>query len=416
MSKTESGLLVLPNGIKVSWLALPHTRLAHCAFVFDTGSRDEGPGQIGMAHFMEHMLFKGTRRRKAHHILNRIDSVGGEIDAYTTKEKTYYYTAAAAEYLERSFELLADVTLAPSFPPKEIEKEKIVVADEIDMYLDNPEESVQEEFDAMVFAGHSLGNRILGDKASVAAFDQAGLQAFHAAQYGGDGLTVALAGAVDERKATRLAEKYLANLSFPARKPLPRAAPRPAEPCEAVLEAGSQQTSLALGGPAFSRDHALRPALQLLTYYLGGPAMNNRLNMEVREKHGLTYNIYAYYYPFSDAGLWGAYAGCDPRNARKVERLVRKELVRQCDKTLSPAKLKQLKRQFLGHLMLSHENAQNRLLHLARDVQDYGAEQSIDRITDMFEAVSAAQMQEAAQSVLAPGNLSLAIYEGQFGE
>lgn len=404
-------ILTLANGLRLTYRYAPITRLAHCGVIINAGTRDERPDEMGIAHFLEHLTFKGTQKRKAVQILSRIDSVGGELNAYTTKDKTCFYTSTADEYFERAMELLADVVFNSTYPAKEIEKEKNVVREEIDMYQDNPEETIFEAFEKAAFEGHPMSFPILGLKKTIARFDAEMLRAFFARRYTAENIVVSVTGNVPPEKVITVAQKYFAETSIGRGTSQPREAPAPRpNPVRWVKRKPYQQANFILGGNAYPHRQGNYYAMQLLVNYLGGPSMNSRLNLAIREKYGLTYNLYAFYTPMLDSGLWGVYGGCEEAALKKTLLLLQNELTTLCENPPADAKLDKIKRQYIGHMRLSSEGLGAQMLAFGKETLDYGRIRSLEESVDCINAVTAEQIAEAVETYLLPDVLNRVIY------
>lgn len=405
-------IIYLENGIRVILEFVPNSRLSHVAYVFDAGSRDEHPNEVGLAHFTEHMLFKGTRKRKSYHILNRIDAVGGDLNAYTTKEKTQYYAIVQNEHTGRAIELLRDIAFDSVFPEREIERERQVIEEEIDMYADNPEESILEDFDQLLFTEHPLGQPILGKRELLTRYTSSDFLEFTRRNYVGKRLVVCLSGGFSLKQAERLINKLLAPLSFHGNSESNRIPPIPrlAEPSR-VVQRNVQQMHSVWGGMACSLHHDHYLPMQVLTYLLGGPAMNNRLTLNIREKHGLTYNLYSYFNPYQDCGTWGVYAGYDAASHDRINQLVLHELDVLVQDALTERQLNALKKQYIGSLILSSENRLHRISGHAKDLLDFGELQSLDNSIEHIKALTSIQLLEAAQTYFNKANILNLVYQ-----
>ncbi|MBX3102655.1 MAG: insulinase family protein [Bacteroidetes bacterium] len=400
----------LPAGLQMVHQRVRDTRLVHLALVINTGSRDERPQELGMAHFLEHMLFKGTHKRRAYHILSRIDNVGGELDAFTTREKTCLSATVTREYLDRALELLLDMAFHSTLPEAEMGKEKAVIAEEIDMYEDTPEDSILEAFDALVFPGHTLGAPILGTRKSLAGISRDMALHFYHGQYRPDNMVLSVAGNLAASRVLSLLQKYPLLQHTADYQPPARTAPAPHRPVREVRKKPVTQAHYILGGRAYALQEAHYVPWLLLNSYLGGPAMNNRLSLSIREKYGLSYNIYSFYTPYTDRGIWGVYAATDAENIPRLQALVHKELQRLMQEALSPAKVAAIRKQYAGNLVMAWENSSARMMGLANDLLDgrkpYTLEEALQRIHD----VTGAQMQQAAIECFAPDSLSELVY------
>lgn len=400
----------LPNGLVWAHIPKAGTRAVHAGLAVNVGSRDETPPLAGMAHFIEHMLFKGTRTKSLGFIQNRIDRTGGELNAYTTKEKTCLHASLLAHGAERAIELLADMALESVFPAEEIEKEKSVIAEEIDMCQDNPEEAIGDQFDELIFPDHSLAAPILGKAETVETFDTPTVSGFARANYTVSRMGFCFAGKIPLEHARELVYKYFGHL--PGGVPKPQSPPpMPATPRRLTVRKPIQQAHFILGGQAPAARDADYVAFSLLNYLLGGPPMNTRLNLNIREKYGLTYNLYSFYTPYTDCGSWGVYGGCDLDELPNVLQLVEHELLKLTTAPLKPETLVKFKRQFVASMILGSENVLSVGLGMVKDYLDFGRVYTLqDSIADIRN-LTAEQLLETAQRWMAPDKLSLLVYE-----
>lgn len=405
----KANSLELNNGLRILHIAIPHTRVVHCGIILNTGSRHEIESENGIAHFIEHMIFKGTNRRKTYHILNYLESLGGDLNAYTTKEKTVIYATIRAEYIQRAIELLSDIAFNSTFLEKEIAKEKQVVAEEIDMYRDTPEEAIFEDFDQLLFQKDPLGRPILGSRESIADFNHDQLKQFTQRNYTGSRTVLAVVGNIPFKKVCHWAKKYLSDL--PKGKVLPKnKALTQYQARQETTESTGQQAHFLLGNRAYPRRKGLFIPFYLLNNYLGGPANNTRLNLNIREKHGLTYSIYSTYTPFSDTGEWSVYFACEPRYLNRVRNLTLSELKHFRNKKIGSLRLNQIKKQLIGQLTIGHENLLGQMLALGKNELDFNKFFSLEEMALDIEKVTASEILEAANQVFAQDQLSSLIY------
>jgi predicted Zn-dependent peptidase len=400
---------VLSNGTRLVYLKVP-SQVAHLGFFFAAGSRHESANQIGLAHFLEHCLFKGTEKRKALHILSRIDSVGGELNAYTAKEEMCLYASFSKEHTQRAIDLLADISIYSTFPQKEIEKEKEVILDEINSYLDSPSDKIFDDFDAKLFEGHPLGQNILGTKESVSGFTQQDLQAYVKQYFTADNMVVSFVGNIPLTKLKVALEKALAAMPLTAERPSPHPFTG-ATPFNEALKEANYQAHAVLGGLAPSYHQDERIAMSLLINILGGPALNSRLNLSVRERYGYAYSIEANYHTFADTGYWQIYFGSESKNVNKTLALIDKELEKLRDKTLTASQLLQAKRQFKGHLALGMDVNSGLMQGLGKSMLAFG---QIDTIAEMHQAIdkiTVEEIQELAQKYLRKSEMSSLIFD-----
>lgn len=394
----EFEMLTLPNGIRVVHKEISHTRITHCGFFLDIGSRDEGPLQQGLAHFWEHMAFKGTRRRKAFHILNRLDSVGGELNAYTTKEKICFYASSLTEYFPKAFDLLTDITFDSIFPEKQIENERKVILEEMAMYFDSPEDAIQDEFDDVVFQGHSMGRNILGTEESIRSFQKKDFKNFIQENLDTSRIIFVSVGNLSFKKVVKLAEKYLKDIPVHSNAPT-RKEYDSYKPSFKKEYRNLTQSHAAIGRTAFSLNDENRVPFSMIINLLGGPGMNSRLNLAAREKYGYVYSIDATYHPFTDTGMWGIYFGTDPDQLQKVYNLVLKELRRLKEKPLGAIQLHKAKEQIMGQLAMSEENNLSLMLLIGRALLDLDQVPTMKEIFSRIEKVNADQIVDISREM-----------------
>ena len=402
-------LHTLPNGIRIIHKQVSHTKIAHSGFLLDIGSRDEKPEQLGIAHFWEHMAFKGTKKRKSFHILNRLETVGGELNAYTTKEKLCFYASVLDNHFEKAFELLTDITFNSVFPGKEIEKERGVILEEMAMYLDTPEDAVVDEFDNVVFQNHSLGNNILGTRESVSGFKKQDFLQFIQDNMSTERLVFCSVSNLPFEKVLKLSQKYLA--------PLPRIQSNRErqpfglyQPNRINLEKPISQAHCMIGCPAYALPDEKRIPFFMLSNILGGPGMNSRLNLAVREKHGLVYTIDANYTTYIDTGLFGIYFGTEKKQLNRTISLVLKELRILREKPLGTVQLHTAKEQLMGQLAMAEESNIGLMMMLGKSILDLDKVETLNEIFDQIRKTTAKQLQEIANEILHEDNLSYLNY------
>ena len=401
----------LSNGIRIVHLPV-NSEVAHCGFIINTGSRDELPDENGMAHFIEHSIFKGTTKRKAYHILNRIDNVGGEINAYTTKENTCVYASYTKNYFERATELLSDILFNSIYPKNEIEKEKDVIIDEIQSYQDSPIEQIYDDFEEMVFAEHPLALNILGTEKTVKKFDREDILNFLKNNYHTDQMVFSVVGDIPFKTVIRIAYKYFGDIPESTRQNK-RTLFAKYVPESKRINRDNHQVHCTIGNVAYSATDKRKNAFILLNNILGGPAMNSRLNMGIREKYGFTYNIESLYTSYIDTGLFSIYLGTDQRNIDKSINLVLKELKQLKNKSLSSLQLQRAKQQLIGQITLGEENKSNVMLGMGKSLILYDKVDSIQEVHDKINKITAEQLQEVANEVFDDKQLSMLIYENK---
>ncbi|CAN5918803.1 pitrilysin family protein [soil metagenome] len=398
-------LHTLPNGIRVLHKQVTSTKISHSGFVLDIGSRDENEDQQGLAHFWEHMAFKGTAKRKSFHIINRLESLGGELNAYTTKEKICFYASVLDKHFDKAFDLLTDITFNSVFPGREIEKERGVILEEMAMYLDAPDDAVVDEFDAVVFKGHSLGNNILGDRESVSRFKKADFLRFIGQNMSTDRVVFSSVSNWPFEKVVKLAEKYLADIPRMAverqRRPFTGYGPS-----VVTSEKPIMQAHCLIGCPAYPLSDPKRIPFFMLSNILGGPGMNSRLNLAVREKHGLVYTIDANYATYLDTGLFGIYFGTEKKQLKRTTSLVLKEIKKLREKPLGTLQLHQAKEQLMGQLAMAEESNIGLMMMMGKSILDLNTIESLNDIFQQIRSISAQDLAEIANETLHEDNLS----------
>jgi predicted Zn-dependent peptidase len=386
--------------------------VSHCGLMVETGSRDESDNENGLAHMIEHLIFKGTKKRKTWHILSRIENVGGELNAYTTKEETAIYASFLSPYYERTLELFADVAFNSVFPEKEVEKEKAVILDEINSYNDSPSELIFDDFEDLIFAGHPLGRNILGTEEKILNYTREDILRFAGRYYSIQNMVLASVGAVDFEKLIKLAGKYFGSIepleSMPERIPFENY-----KPAEKVLKKESFLSHLIVGTTAYSRLDDKKPAMMLLNNLLGGPAMNSRLNMGIREKYGFAYQIESYYQPYSDTGVFSVYMGTDKKYIHKGRELILKELKKLRENKIGTLQLHRAKNQFIGQMAISYENPLNEMLGMAKSHLYRGRIKTFEENVSLIRSLTAEQLQEVAGEIFQPDGLSTLVYENK---
>ncbi len=399
----------LPNGLRLVHKTVQHTQIAHCGFILNIGSRDEKITQQGLAHFWEHMAFKGTKKRNAFHILNRLEAVGGEINAYTTKEKICFYASFLDKHYERAFELLSDITFEPTFPTHQIETERGVILEEMAMYADSPEDNLQDEFDGIIFEGHALGYNILGTNKSVSSFKQNDFQIFIEDNINTNEIIFSSVSPQPFSKVKKLAEKYLSHIpakyNQKQRNSFVDYSPKNVTKFHQVT-----QGHCAIGNQAYSLQDEKRLPFFILCNILGGPALNSRLNWSLREKHGFVYSVEANYQPYTDTGLFAVYFATEPKQVDKSLDLVLKELKKMRTQKLTPIQLHKAKEQVLGQLAMAEESNQNFMLMMGKSLLDSEKIENIEHIFAQIRKLSAEQLLETAEEIWDENKLSILKY------
>ncbi len=403
-------ILTLANGIRVVHQPATESGITHCCLVIDTGSRDEPQDKIGLAHFMEHVLFKGTTKRNTYRILNRLEVVGGDLNAYTTKEQTCIHASFLNEHLERAVDLITDIVFHSTFPQNEIEKEKGVILDEIDSYKDSPEDQIVDDFDEQIFQNHPLGNNILGTPESVKSFSKKDIASFAKNNYATDKIVFGVYGNISQKKLHRIAEKYLGTIP-PNYGNKDRFPVNGYHPSEKVVSKNSFQAHCMLGGRAYPLGHNQKLGMFLLNNILGGPGMSSRLNLEVREKHGICYTIESNYNPFSDTGIFSVYLGTEAEKVDKSVKLVWKELKKLREQRLSTTLLHQAKQRFKGMIALAEESRISVIIAMSKSLLDYGKIDTLPEIFRKIDALESNDLQEISNQIFTKENLSTLIFK-----
>ncbi len=399
----------LNNGIRLVHHRIPGD-VAHCGLVINTGSRDETGPELGMAHFIEHMLFKGTKKRKAYFILSRLEDVGGELNAYTTKEETAIHASFMKDDYERAFELISDVTFNSIFPEKEIEKEKDVVIEEINSYLDNPAELIFDDFEELIFAGQPIGHNILGTTGTVRSFSQKSLSDFILKNYNTDQMVFCSVGNIQNEKVLRLFRKYLEPAPGKKRE-LTSVMPWQYKSSDVTKEMGTFQNHCIIGNVAYNLKDRRRPGMFLLNNILGGQGLNSRLNLSLREKNGLAYNVESNYNPYCDTGAFSIYFGTDNHNLEKSISVTFSELKKLREKKLGIIQLSKAKNQIKGYLARGYENHENLMLSLGKSMLVFNRIETIEEICKKIDNIDSSELLTTANDIFEQGKLSTLIYK-----
>ena len=398
----------LANGIRIIHAPRP-SAVAYCGFAIDAGTRDEKAGQQGMAHFVEHLLFKGTEKRRAWHILNRMEHVGGDLNAYTNKEETVVYSAFLVEHFPRAVELLSDIVFHSTFPQAEIDKEVEVIIDEIQSYEDSPAELIFDDFEELLFPDHPLGRNILGKPDVLRSFKSEDALRFTSRHYRPQNMIFFVQGDVDFKQVIRLVEKSSARLEENAFT-MERKRPQVYVPQSLTLHRDTHQAHVMIGGRAYDAHNEKRTALYLLNNILGGPGMNSRLNVALRERSGLVYQVEANLTSYTDTGVFSIYFGTEHEDVDRCIRLVRKELKRLCDKPLTDAQLRAAKKQIIGQIGVARDNAESTALGMAKTFLHYGKVDDPKELFQRIETLSAKELWEVSNEMFAEDYLSTLIY------
>ena len=451
----------LDNGLRI--IHLPSdSQVVYCGYQINAGTRNEEPGEEGLAHFCEHVTFKGTERRKAWHILNCLESVGGDLNAYTNKEGTVYYSAILKEHIARAVDLLSDIVFHSVYPQAEIDKEVEVICDEIESYNDSPAELIYDEFENILFKGSPLGHNILGTAEQVRAFKTEDALRFTQKLYRPDNAIFFAYGDIDFKKLVKLIRKALGecpkgrelacsadcnSAETPTEERITEETPTeeriaeetptgetPTEEMEAgdanhkvqsskfnvqskvagqtiVMQKNTHQAHVMIGTRAYDVNDDRRMPLYLLNNMLGGPGMNAKLNLALREHNGLVYTVESTMVAYGDTGTWSIYFGCDEHDVKRCLRLVRKELDKFMQKPLSDAQLKAAKKQIKGQIGVACDNRENFALDFGKSFLHYGWEKNVDRLYEQVDEITAAQIQAVAQELFDKDRLTTLIFK-----
>ena len=382
--------------------------VTHCAMVVNAGSRDELRGEYGIAHFVEHALFKGTARRKAHQVNCRLENLGGELNAYTTKEDTTLHATVMRRDLSRAVELIGDVIFNSTFPERELAKEREVIADEINSYKDSPSERIYDDFEDLIFKGSELGHNILGSKATIARITTENMRSFVGRTYTTDQMVFSSIGNFSAATAQSVAERFIGSVA-PTKREFERVAPAPYEAFDQRLSRHTHQAHGIIGTRGYSIRDERRLPLALALNILGGPSANSLLNILLREKHGLSYNVEATYTPYSDTGIVGIYFSSDHDNAAQCVELIESEVYRLCREHITPRRLAIAKRQFVAQMAIAMEANEGYMLGAGKSYLLYKDIDTLEEAYKKVMAITATQICDVAADCL--GNLSRLIYK-----
>ena len=444
----------LDNGLRI--IHLPSdSKVVYCGYQINAGTRNEEPGEEGLAHFCEHVTFKGTERRKAWHILNCLESVGGDLNAYTNKEGTVYYSAILKEHIAKAVDLLTDIVFHSVYPQAEIDKEVEVICDEIESYNDSPAELIYDEFENIIFKGSPLGHNILGTAEQVRSFKTEDALRFTRKLYRPDNAIFFAYGDIDFKKLVKLIRKALADddsgkvaenaansVGKLAEEKLPQISqitqisgdensitteksvssvksvgpenyPSVGKEIAGqtiVMQKNTHQAHVMIGTRAYDVNDSRRMPLYLLNNMLGGPGMNAKLNLALREHNGLVYTVESTMVAYGDTGIWSIYFGCDEHGVKRGLRLVRKELDKFMQKPLSEAQLKAAKKQIKGQVGVACDNRENFALDFGKSFLHYGWEKNVDRLYEQVDEITAEQIQAVAQELFDKDRLTTLIF------
>lgn len=416
---TQYNTYTLADGLRI--IHMPsESPVVYCGYGIRAGTRDESPGEEGLAHFCEHTTFKGTQRRNAMQILNCLESVGGDLNAFTNKESTFYHAAVLKEFMPRAVSLLTDIVFASTYPQHEIDKEKAVICDEIECYDDTPAELIYDEFENMLFQGHPLGHNVLGNAEHLSKYTSADALRFTRRHYRPGNAIFFAYGDISFKRLVAIVERCRARQRRAQEEPSAKSGGQavPAMPLEAaphgrmaVQHRGTHQAHVMTGRTAYGAHDKRRFPLFILNNILGGSCMNARLNVTLRERHGLVYTVESAMVNYSDTGLWAAYFGCDHGDVHKCLRLARHEFDRLMQKPLSPAQLERAKRQLKGQIGVAADSREGFALSFAKTFLLYGHGYDITRLCERIDEVTPAQIQDTAQEILDPTAMTTLVFE-----
>lgn len=398
-------IATLDNGLRI--IHLPNTsKIAYCGYQIKAGTRNEKPGDEGLAHFCEHVTFKGTQTHTSTAIINKLESVGGDLNAFTNKEDTVFYSAIPVEHFAKAVDVLSDIVFCSIFPQAEIDKEVEVICDEIESYNDSPAELIYDEFENLVFKGHPLGHNILGSADRVRGFATADAMRFTQQYYRPDNAIFFVYGNIDFKRLVKTLEKLTPKQQQESVVDEALVVANGKLPELTILNHDTHQAHVMIGNRAYSATHPLRIPLYLLNNMLGGPGMNARLNVILRERRGLVYSVESSMVCYGDTGLWSVYFGCDPHDVNRCVRLVKGEFKRLMEKPLPEKTLAAAKRQIKGQLAVACDNNENFAIDFGKSFLHFGDEKDIEKLYQKIDAVTAEQIQQVAKEIFDKDSLA----------
>ena len=388
------------------------TNVAYCGYAVNAGTRDELPQEQGMAHFVEHLIFKGTRKRHAWHILNRMENVGGDLNAYTNKEETVIYSSFLKEDFARAADLLTDIVFNSIFPPHEIAKEVEVIIDEIQSYEDSPSELIYDDFEELLFPDHPLGRNILGKPDLLRGFTSDDALRFVRRHYRPERMVFFVLGQIPFEKAVHTMEKVLSRTEIPApeAEAYKRTAPLPYVPAHRIIDKDTHQSHVMVGGRGYDAFDERRTALYLLNNILGGPGMNSRLNVALRERRGLVYNVESNLTSYTDTGVFCIYFGCDRDDEEHCLRVVRNELRKMYEHPLTSTQRAAAKKQIIGQIGVASDNFENNALDMGKCFLHYGSYHEKEELFKRIGDLTSENLQAIAAEMFSDDYLSVLIY------
>lgn len=409
---TKYNTYTLKNGLRIIHLPSP-SQVVYCGYQIASGTRNESSGEEGIAHFCEHMTFKGTERRNAIQIINALEGVGGELNAFTNKEDTVFYAAISKEHFSQAVDILTDIVFHSQYPQHEIEKEVEVICDEIESYNDSPAELIYDDFENIIFEGHPLGHNILGKAEQLRTYTTEDALRFVRRNYRTDNTIFFAYGEIDFKRLVKLMSKVeiektekIQEVKFAETK-----VPQSHKPLVIERQLNTHQAHVMLGTRAYDIHHPLRIPLYLLNNILGGPGMNARLNISLRERNGLVYTVESTMVSYSDTGIWCIYFGCDSHEIKRCLKLVRRELDKMMQKPLSATQLRNAKRQLKGQIAIACDNREQFALDFGKSFLHYGWEKDITHLYESIDNVTAEDIQKVANELFATNMLTTLIYK-----
>lgn len=398
---------VLPNGVRVVTERMDHVRSVSVGIWIGTGSREESEEETGISHFIEHMVFKGTRNRSAEQIARSVDSIGGGLDAFTSKELVSYNVKVLDEHLPEAFDIVTDLVRNPLFDPKEIEKEKGVILEELKMEVDNPEYLIHELFSSHFWKGHALGRSILGTRQTIRSFNRDKIEHYYRTYYSPSNILITAAGNLKHAHLVRLVEDQLGDLK-PRRLRPDRNKPEPHAPLVFKDKSSLEQVHLYMGVPSIPMPHEKRFICYILNAILGG-GMSSRLFQNIREKQGLAYTVYSELAMYHDVGCMLVYAGTSMKSADRVVKSILHEINEMASHLATPEEVRRAKDHLKGSFVLGLESTSSRMGNLARQELYYRRFFSLDELLERIEAVTAEEVQALAQEFFDPKKIAVAM-------
>jgi len=405
----EFELYTLQNGIRIA-----HKRtdspVAYCCLMVNTGSRDELDHEHGLAHFIEHVIFKGTKKRKAFHIMSRMEDVGGDLNAYTAKEETAIHATFLKQDFARAIELLADIMFNSSFPEKELRREKEVIVDEINSYHDSPAELIFDDFEELIFPNHPFGRNILGTKKQLKKFNRKHIIDFMGRTYNTDQMVFCSIGNIPFGRIVKLSEKYFGSVQSNPRN-YQRLPVTDYKPQNKTVKKSTYQSHCIVGATAYDLHSPKRIAMHLANNILGGPGMNSRLNLALRERHGLAYNVESSFTPYSDTGIFTIYFGTDKADTDKAVEIILQELDVLRNKRMGILQLSKAKKQLIGQLAIGAESGENLMISTAKSILVYERPDNLQNVFKLIEQITSMEIMEVANEILNQNRLSTLIFK-----